>query len=550
MKKILLAACLLTGLYSPGLAQVAPPVTTGLKLNLDGSVGYVPILVLGGTGSGCKWQDQSGNGNDVSSTSSTTTPYGMSFPGGYGGVEFDGVDDILTRPALATSGLTNPNATIFIVRIANTAYMTSTWNTMLAIGEKNTFNNDFSMMRDWAVHSTISGNWVHRDHSCFPSLPDCFPAIVTGVMRTGIGAGDLDYYVNGVISTNPIFVQGSPAPYTSASRGIAIGGSWGSTPGSIAGTYFRGSILKVLAYDRVLTATEIDQVHQYLKTRYSVPNTCGPVTCDPDFSWTMSTASTNTYTFNAQHQNLPYTYEWQLNGSFVNSGPSCMLNFPATAPTNYKICLLLRDCDGQEVCRQCIDFCHSDKAGTTWGCTPDFTVTSNTNTPMDVTLAPVTPGGSYIWTVTDASGGVYAGPSAPLPSYTVTMSPTVGLANYSFTMQDPANPSCSRGAGVHCFSNNSPSPYKIAPLQDEHPLELVSVVPNPASTLVTVQLSRPAADPLQLRVSDMSGRTVYTTTTTTGTSKVDIPLQGLATGMYIVQIQGKAVLLNAKFVKQ
>lgn len=455
MKKIALTTLLLAGLCSSLSAQ--PPVTSGLNLYLDGATGYNPNGPLPSV-----WRDLSGSGNDVTALNPTSAePTWISTTSGYTGVQFDGIANVMTRPANSTNGLTNPNATIFIVRIGNTAYNTmagpysTIWPTTVAIGQNDTWDNDFSMMGDWVVHSSTSGNWVHRDHPCYHKLSDCSPAVLTGVLRTGISSADLDYYVNGVISTNPIFTQGSPTPFTSAERGIAVGATWSSSPGVIhPNTYFQGILLEVLAYNRVLSNAEIASVNAYLMHKYNAHDVCNDFDgCDANFTWCAGTASPNNYTFTAQTAGQPYNYEWTVNGAVAGTGST--LNYTFAPGSTDNVCLNLTDCDGKVRCSKCINLCHGD------------------------------------------------------------------------------NPK-----------------QAMAKLPADQDVQLVSVVPNPATDMVTVQLSGASAEPLQLQVTDMAGRAVYTTTTTAATGKIDVPLQGFATGMYIVQLQGKTIQLSAKFVKK
>lgn len=336
MKKIAPIILLVTSLSCIVSAQV--PVTAGLSLHLDAANGYNDNGL-----SPAVWTDLSGLGNDVTSLNATTAePNWVANVGGTGfaGIQFDGIDDVMTQVSNSTNGFNNPFATIFIVRIANTAYNTlngpfnNQWNEMVVIGQDNTFNNAFALAANWAIHSTLSGNWVNRDHPCYPELSDCLPAVLTGVFRTGISNGDLEYYVNDNISTNAPVTEGNPTPFTPASRGIAIGASWGSTPGMIEpNTFFQGAILEVLAYDEVLSDAEVNLVNQYLINRYSIQfNACvSSPSIIPIAYYNFSGGSTNDMTGNGHNGvQTPGTGPT----SDMNGSPNCAYEFPGL-PNEY-----------------------------------------------------------------------------------------------------------------------------------------------------------------------------------------------------------------------
>jgi hypothetical protein len=67
---------------------------------------------------------------------------------------------------------------------------------------------------------------------------------------------------------------------------------------------------------------------------------------------------------------------------------------------------------------------------------------------------------------------------------------------------------------------------------------------------VNLQLSRPAEEMLLVNITDMSGRTVYTSEAAAGTDKIQVALDQFATGMYLVQLRGRNLQLNGKFVKE
>lgn len=286
MKKASLTGLLLIAIAWSGFAQV--PVTNGLKLHLDAASGFSD----NGT-SPATWQDLSSNGNDLTS--------GLSFPNnnnaaaeptycadasgsGFPGIYFDGINDYMSKLA-PTTGFNSTSATLFIVRIGCTVdnMIGSSWATTLSIGESNSYQNEFALMGDWALHCTASGRWVRKDHPCYSSLPNNKPAVLCASLNTGITNSDIGYYVNGSSSVNTsvtVNTSGSPLNYTSVNRSIIVGARFDGAlnSGVQASTYFEGYILEVLAYNRLLNSTEINSVNNYLTAKYGpLTLSCVPV---------------------------------------------------------------------------------------------------------------------------------------------------------------------------------------------------------------------------------------------------------------------------------
>jgi hypothetical protein len=274
MKKLILFSVL----FSAGLSAFAQtlPALTGLGLHLDAGIGFNANGAAAAT-----WNDQSAALNHVTAGNSTTAEpvwtanaAGSGFPG----VTFDGTTDFMTRTANST--FSNTAATMFVVRIGNTATNTAPANrTTISIAAANSYNNEFCLMSNWALHHTSSGNWVRKDHQCYSTLPNNLPVVTTTALNTGTANADVGYFINGVASTNAITTQSFPTAYTTVNRGITIGARLNGS----AQEFFSGHILEVLAYNRVLTQTEIDDVHLYLKCKYQINYTaCNvAVNCTP-----------------------------------------------------------------------------------------------------------------------------------------------------------------------------------------------------------------------------------------------------------------------------
>jgi glucose/arabinose dehydrogenase len=102
--------------------------------------------------------------------------------------------------------------------------------------------------------------------------------------------------------------------------------------------------------------------------------------------------------------------------------------------------------------------------------------------------------------------------------------------------------------------------YKICPMdvgisETNSPTLSLSIYPNPAKTTLTVEINTTKDQELQLNLIDLYGKTVWTDQASAKTGKTliqaDLQKQGIATGIYVVQLKDaktKEVLRNVKVV--
>lgn len=277
MKKNFIRGAFITSLmtlFIAGSIYAQPPVTTGLKLYLDNAAtNFTPAT--GGTPA--KWKDNSGAGNDVFALSAANSP--TLGTGTYAGVVFDGTDQIMINATLNNTFNTTA-ASIFVVRIAESdtvdGQSVPLYKATVSIGEDNSWNNEFLMIANTAIHHSSGGNWTEKRHQCYPLLPNNEPAIITGLFESNPNQTGIQ--VNGIASTRSMLSWGSPWNYDAANRRIRIGGR---TPYSSPDYFFEGKMLEVLAYDHILTPTEVTEITNYLKCKYSITyTTCNdPIDC-------------------------------------------------------------------------------------------------------------------------------------------------------------------------------------------------------------------------------------------------------------------------------
>ncbi len=310
MKKIVFQIGMLCSISSIAWAQ-NPPVTQDLKLYLEVlnnaasfTPGSVPQYTLGTTPA--YWSDQSNSGTDVQTFFDPNTPLNNpqyvfnAHNTGFDAVRFDQsvMENVIIPfdPAFDAA-----EATLFVVRIAETevqqvlpgsnGVMNRPYQSMVSIAEPTAlgfqdYNNEFGIGGDVGLHHTTSGTYNYRNQQCFgvvgSQLPDDRPVALCA--RLGQQAMDIDYWVNGVLSTNVIQQTVNVAqPYTVADRRWVVGGRFKSGA-LLRDESFNGDILEVLAYERRLTDAEVDAVNDYLKCKYNINYSnaqCNdPINCD------------------------------------------------------------------------------------------------------------------------------------------------------------------------------------------------------------------------------------------------------------------------------
>ncbi len=78
----------------------------------------------------------------------------------------------------------------------------------------------------------------------------------------------------------------------------------------------------------------------------------------------------------------------------------------------------------------------------------------------------------------------------------------------------------------------------------------ISVYPNPANEIITIELSDPQLSICGIEILSVEGRTIYKTNTNTGTPHAKYDVSQLSTGIYILRIKTNTGTHHATFLKQ
>ncbi len=202
-------------------------------------------------------------------------------------------------------------------------------------------------------------------------------------------------------------------------------------------------------------------------------------------------------------------------------------------------------------CTTCKSVCYNEYSPVPGSCNAKFNVSLETQsaTTAILSFSPITPssfGDSYTWTGATTPLTPYLGAaSVPVPygSYSVTRTLAVGDGG-----------TCSQTIDICLEPVGAPSnPYlrKAKPAQTASvvPSELeVSVVPNPASDIATLNYSIPVNATVLVNIVDATGRIVFhapAASLEAGQHKLAISTSQFASGIYLVKLKvGAQVITN------
>lgn len=216
------------------------------------------------------------------------------------------------------------------------------------------------------------------------------------------------------------------------------------------------------------------------------------------------------------------TYFWNF-GDGVNSTQQNPTHGYAAAGT-YNACLITSNA------------CYSDTFCTQVTICPLPVVNFNfTSAQFAYNFTDITPGGNTAWSWSFGDGGTSTQQN---PSHTYT-------ANGTYQVCLTVTNSCGQDSSCQSLTVN------VVSVQDalQNSLE---IWPNPAGNLLNVRLAMTGTTGLTLRIHDMAGRVTYqqeiAATATVWASALDI--SNLASGMYMLELEGDEIQVLRRFVKE
>ena len=232
---------------------VAPPalLTAGLVLNLDAgnTASYI--------GSGNSWNDLSGSNNG-------TLTNGPTFNAGNGGsILFDGIDDVISFGNILNMGLNSWTISCWVKFDGGTGLMGIIGKTSYRSneGRYSIYINDNNLVAFFqpSISSIIATTPLT------PYLDNKFHNIVLTINRTSM----MNFFIDGVSVATAIDVSNTISMNPNSSDNFYIG-SYASSDGQSPLYFFKGNIGQALIYNRALTATEVSNNFDALKSRFSL----------------------------------------------------------------------------------------------------------------------------------------------------------------------------------------------------------------------------------------------------------------------------------------
>ncbi len=154
----------------------------------------------------------------------------------------------------------------------------------------------------------------------------------------------------------------------------------------------------------------------------------------------------------------------------------------------------------------------------------------------DGTAAFIVPGTTYYWTPVVFGNAVQASAGAPvfLGDLTLDASCTYTGTSLMVNVLNPTDPQCLVGINEN---NNS--------------FSAINAYPSPAKDVLTIEFSSTVKQNSVVEITDVTGRVVFTqnATVSTGVNKIQMNVNTLASGSYIVSVKGDSTR-QVKFVKQ
>jgi len=253
-----------TATVTVSVTATAPPDQfNGLALWLDAADA---ATITESSGSVSAWQDKSGNGRDYSQAIAASRPtLTASLLNGLAGIQTDGVDDYLEANL---TGFSLNGMTLFMVaNVDQTDANSGIFNFYDDTALHDTQDEDAFALRSDGDNGGVSlsrrldgGNPLDLaglDAGTTPAILVAALAAATGKMEVNGGTDVVDSYGD----TDPI----DPTDGTLGARWIN---------GAISGTEFGANdFFEILVYDRVMTNTEINDVNNYLSTKWGIVTT-------------------------------------------------------------------------------------------------------------------------------------------------------------------------------------------------------------------------------------------------------------------------------------
>jgi hypothetical protein len=234
---------------------------------------FDPTSLLAVNGGVPKWTDLSGNNNDALQTTAAYQPaYNPSGIGGLPSATFNGPVTFLVIPDNATMQWGTADFAVFAViratsaTIANFAMIYQKTGAAPQYDGFDFYINSAKPVASQLAAAQVAGN-VYVDNAAPPStFIDSTVHLLAG-RRTGT---TLEIRVDGA-SSNNLTAASVAVDVSAVGANAAIGQNGGGNPPGAENQQLHGDIAEVIAVKGTMTPTDLTNVENYLKSRYSIP---------------------------------------------------------------------------------------------------------------------------------------------------------------------------------------------------------------------------------------------------------------------------------------
>jgi purple acid phosphatase-like protein/concanavalin A-like lectin/glucanase superfamily protein/parallel beta helix pectate lyase-like protein/HYR domain-containing protein len=234
----------------PAGGSFVPADLAGLEVWYDAGAG----VSLNGNGV-AGWADQSGNGHDsVQVTAANQPAFRATAFNGKPSMSFDGLGDYLQAPDSAGFDKISTEMTVFMAgkvlpssrvrEILNTSFTNKTWR--------------WRVMPDEKLQLLVNDGNLEKPQGATPVTENQYSIFTTRF----VGGGDTDFYQSGSSLTG---TQNNTSAINKNADHLNIGRGYVSIS-----EYWKGEMGEIIIYARALSASETDQVGNYLADKYGL----------------------------------------------------------------------------------------------------------------------------------------------------------------------------------------------------------------------------------------------------------------------------------------
>lgn len=289
--------------------------------------------------------------------------------------------------------------------------------------------------------------------------------------------------------------------------------------------------------------------------------------CNANFGYCSSSPYPNTFDFSANEQCFN-TYEWDFGdgtGYFYGANIRHTYTFAGT----FSVVLNVRDGMGNLLCSVpktiCVNTVNAAPSpGPITGTGAQFTYCSNTTDPSTYVLTPLDPTypgpvTTYEWDL--GNGTIITVPGTATPGITYSY-PASGNFTICLNMRDVNNvliyqdciPICQPQIDpiMQTNTNNTKNMANGNLNITDHTVQITKIYPNPAQTVLNVDLKLTKNNNILYKVYNITGSEVLhgERAMKTGNQKCYIPVAELASGIYMLEINDGNSVVKQKFTKE